>query len=159
MHFLGGWASSNKRTLVSLDDSVLKTFASFAQVKGRDTEAGGILLGKYRGGHLEVVSATPPGARDIRRRTFFSRATSPHREAALDAWHHSDGFVGYLGEWHTHPEQNPTPSLLDRAEWRKLVHARKDGRPLLVIIVGQLSLHVELVNLRRRHNMSLSPLE
>uniref|UniRef100_UPI003CED28D9 Mov34/MPN/PAD-1 family protein n=1 Tax=Enterobacter cloacae complex sp. 280C5 TaxID=3395861 RepID=UPI003CED28D9 len=30
----------------------------------------------------------------------------------------SDGFLVYLGEWHTHPEDFPQPSSTDLRSWR-----------------------------------------
>jgi len=63
---------------------------------------------------------------------------------ALDRWRATRGTVRYLGEWHTHPEDHPTPSGLDRSEWRRLATGRRDKRPQLSIIVGRKSLYVEL---------------
>lgn len=61
-------------------------------------------------------------------------------------WRASRGTVRYLGEWHTHPEDYPIPSGLDRSEWRRLAAGRRDKRPQLSIIVGRHGLHVELVH-------------
>ncbi|WP_315974813.1 Mov34/MPN/PAD-1 family protein [Stenotrophomonas maltophilia] len=81
----------------------------------------------------------------MRLRTFFLRSAIGHAKLALDRWRASRGTVRYLGEWHTHPEDHPTPSGLDRAEWRRLAAGRRDERPQLSIIVGRAGLHVELV--------------
>ncbi|MBU4046695.1 MAG: Mov34/MPN/PAD-1 family protein, partial [Gammaproteobacteria bacterium] len=59
-------------------------------------------------------------------------------------WAASQGTVRYLGEWHTHPEDHPHPSNLDRTEWQRLSAGRRDKRPLLAIIVGRKSLYVGL---------------
>jgi integrative and conjugative element protein (TIGR02256 family) len=39
-----------------------------------------------------------------------------------------------VGEWHTHPEHRPRPSMIDEGEWRKLIRSSK--RELLFIILG-----------------------
>ena len=51
----------------------------------------------------------------------------------------------HFGQSVTHPEDHPNPSGIDRDEWNKLSKQRKDNRPLLAVIVGRRTLHVELV--------------
>ena len=68
-----------------------------------------------------------------------------HAAIALARWTGSQGTVRYLGEWHTHPEDHPQPSGLDRLEWIRLSARRLDKRPMLAVIVGRKSLYVELV--------------
>jgi integrative and conjugative element protein (TIGR02256 family) len=58
-------------------------------------------------------------------------------------WKESKGLVRYIGEWHTHPQNHPTPSSIDLREWQQLAVDRHDGRPLLAVIVGCQDLHVE----------------
>jgi hypothetical protein len=41
--------------------------------------------------------------------------------------------VTYLGEWHSHPERNPSPSTIGHADWSKQL--RKQKRNLVFIIV------------------------
>lgn len=80
-------------------------------------EAGGVLLGSYRGDHIEVIDATPPGKNDLRRRFEFIRRDESHQVYVDRQWHESEGRVTYIGEWHTHPVSNPRPSDLDMSEW------------------------------------------
>jgi len=118
-----------------------RSIASFRQIGGSATEAGGILLGYRRGQHLEVLEATVPQAKDIRKRARFYRSDTGHQTIATDRWRQSDGYIHYLGEWHTHPESEPTPSSFDRREWIKL--SRRQPHPLLFIIVGTTHWYVE----------------
>lgn len=97
-------------------------------------EAGGILLGYRRGEHLHVIDATLPQAEDRRSRFRFTRAKRPHQDIALARWEEGSGTVDYLGDWHTHPESNPSPSGLDTSEWRKIYEPR--AVPMLFIILG-----------------------
>ena len=76
---------------------------------------------------------------------MFERTPLGHASIALARWRASHGTVRYLGEWHTHPEDQPTPSSLDRSEWHRLAKERKDERPLLAVIVGRKVLHVEMI--------------
>lgn len=42
--------------------------------------------------------------------------------------------MDYVGEWHTHPECNPTPSTIDMRGWTQASSTRK--APMLFVIVG-----------------------
>jgi integrative and conjugative element protein (TIGR02256 family) len=121
---------------------VLEVFSQYIQGE-QDTEAGGILLGHVRGIHLEILEATVPTRKDRRLRLFFERLIHGHQSIAERRWRQSKGLIRYVGEWHTHPEDHPTPSRLDVGEWQKLAAARLDGRPVLAAIVGRESLRVE----------------
>lgn len=116
-------------------DNVIESVSRYRQSESQDTEAGGILLGYRRDPHLEILLATEPGPRDIRRRTFFERCDPSHQLLATRAWE-ADAYMHYLGEWHTHPESSPTPSALDRREWSALGRRWSD-ESLVMIIVGQ----------------------
>ncbi|MFY1664527.1 Mov34/MPN/PAD-1 family protein [Pseudomonas sp. Pseu.R1] len=142
MQFMSTWADSNGQRLVYLAPEVLAIFDRYIQGE-QEAEAGGILLGHVRGAHLELLEATVPTPKDRRLKYFFERLLHGHRSIAEQRWRESNGLIRYLGEWHTHPEDHPTPSGLDVTEWQKLAAARRDGRPLLAVIVGRKSLRVE----------------
>ncbi len=42
--------------------------------------------------------------------------------------------MDYIGEWHTHPETEPTPSSIDKREWRKICHTKNE--PMVFLIAG-----------------------
>jgi len=142
MQFMSTWQDPNSERLVYFAPEVLAVFDQYIQGES-DTEAGGILLGHVRGIHLEIMEATVPTPKDRRLKYFFERLLHGHQNIAERRWRQSNGLVRYAGEWHTHPENNPTPSSLDVSEWQKLAAARRDGRPLLAAIVGRENLRVE----------------
>ena len=144
MQFLGSWATSDRLTLLHFSDSVLEVFERHIQ-SDLGFEAGGILLGTIHGSNILVTEATIPTTWDKRFRFFFERLAFGHRTVALLRWRGSSGTIRYVGEWHTHPEDHPNPSGMDRDEWNKLSKQRKDKRPLLAVIVGRRALHVDLV--------------
>lgn len=146
MQFVSGWATPDKRILVNFDEKVLDVFRQHIQRLDSDAEAGGLLLGEVRGGHLNLVDATHPTAADSRSRYSFERLPQGHADAAQKMWNGSGGTVRYLGEWHSHPQDLPTPSGIDRSEWSRMASERKDKRPFLAVIVGRVGLHVELVS-------------
>ena len=146
MQFMSSWATEDKRTLLHFSGSSLETFYQYIQASEFDCEAGGILLGSVHGAHLLIELATAPTAGDKRFRYQFERMPAGHEAIAQSRWTTSQGTVRYLGEWHTHPEDHPRPSSLDRAEWSQLSALRRDKRPTLTVIVGRKALHVELVS-------------
>jgi integrative and conjugative element protein (TIGR02256 family) len=107
-----------------------------ANVGGRSdfTEAGGILIGSYRGNHIEIVDCTFPKPQDVRRRTLFDRKDKGHHLAAMAAWRRSGKTETFVGEWHTHPEDHPHYSALDRRTWDNLM--RRIPEPLVFCIAG-----------------------
>ena len=105
--------------LVLLSAQAMQVIRKHSQNHISGTEAGGILLGCYKGPHVEIVSATAPGPNDIRSRYRFDRRCGSHQRSATKAWLESKHLVTYIGEWHTHPERVPFPSDIDHREWKK----------------------------------------
>lgn len=145
MPFLSSWASADYDRLLHLKPGVLEVFRRHIQLVETDCEAGGLLLGTVHGKHLIIEQATTPTPRDRRFRVLFERMPFGHAAIASALWAQSSGRVRYVGEWHTHPQNYPTPSALDRSECERLSRKRSDGRPLLAVIVGRSDLHAELV--------------
>ncbi|MFA8557609.1 Mov34/MPN/PAD-1 family protein [Xanthomonas campestris] len=145
MPFMSSWASPDRKMLLNFSASTLEVFNAHIQHRDTDCEAGGLLLGTVHGVHLLINEATAPTKWDKRFRYLFERTPLGHASIALARWRASHGTVRYLGEWHTHPEDQPTPSSLDRSEWHRLAKERKDERPLLAVIVGRKVLHVEMI--------------
>ncbi len=158
MQFISSWAADNKRTLLHFSKPTLETFCQHVQVSDSDCEAGGLLLGSVHGTHMLIEQATVPTVRDKRFRYLFERMPFGHEAIALARWTASQGTIRYLGEWHTHPEENPNPSCLDRSEWNRLSAKRLDKRPMLAVIVGRKTLYVELVPRSGRGSV-FSPVE
>jgi integrative and conjugative element protein (TIGR02256 family) len=145
MQFLSSWATSDKSRLLHFSTGTLETFRQHVQSSDADREAGGLLLGSVHGVHLLIEQATVPTAWDKQFRYLFERMPFGHEAIALSRWTASQGTIRYLGEWHTHPEDIPNPSGLDRSEWNRLSAKRRDKRSMLAVIVGRKALYVELV--------------
>ncbi len=120
--------------------SVLRLFYHHRQLENTDTESGGVLLGYYRGKHFDVKFISQPQEEDSQLPLLFERNSAYHCELALKLWKKSKGKVFYLGEWHTHYQDSPQPSMLDINEWLKIW--RIVQRPLLFVIVGIQSIWV-----------------
>jgi integrative and conjugative element protein (TIGR02256 family) len=119
---------------ILIEDQVIRIVDQYRQRSSGSPESGGILLGYRRGLHLHATDATIPLGTDSRSRTRFYRSAEPHRQAAHARWRESGGTMDYVGEWHTHPELNPSPSAIDRCGWKHICNLRK--APMLFIIAG-----------------------
>ncbi|QNU62787.1 Mov34/MPN/PAD-1 family protein [Vreelandella titanicae] len=146
MQFMSSWKADDKGILLHFSEPTLDIFCQHVQVCDTDCEAGGILLGSVHGAHMLIEQATAPTAWDRRFRCLFERMPFGHEAIASSQWTASQGTVRYLGEWHTHPQDHPYPSCLDRSEWNRLSVKRRDKRPMLAVIVGRKSLYIELVS-------------
>jgi integrative and conjugative element protein (TIGR02256 family) len=106
-------------------------------------EDGGILLGAYRGPHLEVLDFTESGPDDVREHACFLRQDTLHQERALALWAKSGQTVTFVGEWHTHPDGKPNPSRIDKDSWSRL--AKHMAMPMVFIVIAPLEWRAFLI--------------
>ena len=137
---------------VLIEREVLEGLYSYRQHRSEDDEAGGILLGYRRSPHFHVVEFTTPAPLDRRSRYAFERCDSFHAQHALERWSVSRHRLDCLGEWHTHPEDDPTPSALDRAEWQRVLGGAV--HPRVFLIVG---LHSEWLGVGDQRRLKAAP--
>lgn len=116
-------AVANSWVLVAY--SVVQTFEQEIVRCGDRCEHGGILIGSYRGPHIEVTELTRPGPADLSGRYRFVKRDALHQRAATYAWQNSGAKDTYIGEWHTHPIGEPSASSVDTRSWRELVRQTK----------------------------------
>ena len=145
MRHVSDWTLPDGSVLLNFSDDVRGVFERNVQV-GDLPESGGVLLGTIHERGLLVTVATTPTRLDRQFRYLFERLPFGHRAVAKRLWRSTGGTTRYIGEWHTHPQNIPTPSAIDQEEWRKLAKVRADKRPLLAVIVGRHTMHVELTH-------------
>lgn len=129
--------------LVILAEQVVAEIKRFTGPDETNLEAGGILLGCYRGPHVEILECTTPMPLDKRTRYGFVRSDPGHQRRALAAWNASNRTVNFVGEWHTHPEERPSPSRVDRDTWADQMNQRIND-PLIFIIAGRAAVYCSL---------------
>lgn len=107
-------------------------------------EAGGVLLGRHLLDSEDVVVDEVTGPQSSDRRTRFSFFRSKkHEHIAKERWLAEANTIAYLGLWHTHPEDSPTPSSVDRDDWQQAVtNDAFDGARLFFPIVGRKEIRV-----------------
>lgn len=128
---------SNELFSVEFRDDILQIFYSFRQDTHEKYEAGGILMGKrLLNGNIIITDVTSPQKEDTRKRTFFKKKTKIHQSISDNLWKKSSGKTLYLGEWHTHPENNPVPSSVDIRGWRLSVNKQSNDKTYIFVILG-----------------------
>lgn len=118
-------------TINSNPEQTLLRFASRAK-----TEAGGILLGRVYRDEVTIERVTTPSRRDKAARFWFNRDVPSAQERVTAAWQESGGILIYLGEWHTHPESQPTPSSTDRALIANMLRDSKMEIDYLFLVIN-----------------------
>lgn len=97
---------------ISITVQALQTISTEALRSSIGLETGGILLGTDSPEYGPMVlMAGLPGPNAIHRPQFFSRDTEYAQRLANDAWTRSG--AQWIGEWHTHPGGQPSPSAAD----------------------------------------------
>jgi len=136
MCFITDWITPSSGIIVVNEPSVIEVFDKYIQDDELKHEAGGILLGYRRGQHFQIVHATEPTKYDKRSRHHFERSPEIHADIAIGMWRKSYGHITYCGEWHTHPVIHPSPSPLDRKEWKVLSTKLPRNKSYVMTIVG-----------------------
>lgn len=119
----------------------------FTQRNHKAPEAGGVILGKIIGDQIQVLKLSVPTSLDKASRTNFNR-NKLSAQIILDyEFHNSNGQITYLGEWHTHPEEYPTPSSTDLNMLKDQFKNNKLTIDfILLLIKGSKGLYIRILN-------------
>ena len=147
-------------TILHIEDSVLMKMFHYIQMKERDTEAGGVLLGKQIKNREEYILSdiSVPTIKDKRKRFSFVRDKRNAQFIINQVWRETKGITNYLGEWHSHPECNPTPSNIDRNLIRQIINDRSNvfSKVFLIIVGFDQSLYIGVANSKVSANIIFS---
>jgi len=124
---------------IKIGEEAWETMGAGVQTDEKARESGGVMMGRFIKDCKDLVidKVTQPMDGDRQSRYGFKRLSPLHQEILDKEWMASKGTCNYLGEWHTHPEDDPTPSSVDINDWKRKL--RKDvfsGRYLYFLIVG-----------------------
>ena len=97
--------------VVRIAEDAVETITREAQRSLDGLETGGVLLGVDLGGEISVLHAGGPGPDARREPNRFLRDTLHATELALEAW--QEDRSQWIGEWHTHPTGELSPSPID----------------------------------------------
>lgn len=120
---------------IRITPEVTGYLASHRQISKSSLEAGGQLFGSIDASAVVIMKATGPYQGDQRSR--YSHRSNPIRaQAAIETY--SRERLLYLGEWHTHPQQQPIASIADRDAMQRLEQASQIRvNQLLMLIQGR----------------------
>lgn len=119
--------------LIAVNGTVTEKIDHYSRAPENMTEAGGILIGRYRGPHIEITECSEPLRGDRRSRLRFDRDDPGHQDLAKRRWKESGRILTFVGEWHTHPENFPTPSSIDLNTWRAVTRKNVVGTTVFLI--------------------------
>ena len=123
---------------LQINPEAVKQLNIHKQISPDSTEAGGILLGRYVKESTDIVidSVTQPSVSENRTRNGYYRTSSHHQAFLNDSWKRSNGVLTYLGDWHTHPQRKPIPSVTDMDNWNNRLEKDYFTESLFFLILG-----------------------
>lgn len=124
---------------IKISDYAFERMSNFRQNNSEDTEAGGVLLGRFIVNSKDIVidDVSIPMVGDKRSRCSYVRNAKSHQRIIDNQWFKSNGTCNYLGEWHTHPESYPDYSGVDIDNWKdRLKKDSYSSRYLYFVILG-----------------------
>jgi integrative and conjugative element protein (TIGR02256 family) len=112
---------------------VLKTFLTYRQ-KENECEAGGLLFAEFDLPIIRIIDASNPTKGDKRWRTLFIPSRILQRQLIRQQFKKGYHFIG---EWHTHPVINPSPSCLDiKSVKDSFLNSKHELNYFVMVIVG-----------------------
>ncbi|GKX66893.1 Mov34/MPN/PAD-1 family protein [Inconstantimicrobium mannanitabidum] len=115
---------------------ILFELSQYRQITLHKNESGGMLIGSklLYDDTIEINDITQPLIEDSFSPTTFKRSDL-HNGILKEKWKKSNHTKMYLGEWHTHPQNIPFPSTVDRSNWIKLLQESKTESEILIFII------------------------
>lgn len=118
-----------------IEDKIGEIIAHYDFIK----EIGGILIGAYdkKKSCLKITDMSFPYSSDLQMRFRFSRKSDGHQEFMDNVWQQSGQTKAYIGEWHTHDQDKPSPSAVDCKTWKRISAQDNNFKDCFYIIIGR----------------------
>jgi integrative and conjugative element protein (TIGR02256 family) len=114
--------------------NVINHFERYQQRKALQPEAGGQLFARLSLDKVVIEKITGPRNTDFRLRTLYVPDRKSEQQE-INRWHAKG--LHYIGDWHTHPESTPSPSMRDHESIRDcFMKSTHHLLGFLLIIVG-----------------------
>ena len=122
-------------TIVTFSAEVVKHFADHRQQGKIKTEIGGQLFAEFVKNEVRVVRTTGPNATDRRGWAWFRPDQRKQNDEIKQLF--ADG-LHFVGDWHTHPEREPSPSSWDLESMEDCFKkSRHQLKAFVMVIVGR----------------------
>lgn len=115
-----GMTAEGADVVATLSAPASRVIATESLLSTDGLETGGILLGTCSGNLIEVRHAGGPGPNAQRETHTFNRDLNHAQHLAELAWVEDQSL--WIGEWHTHPSADLTPSPLDLDSYLRHLH-------------------------------------
>lgn len=144
-HFAGTSCINVENYHFEIKQEVVDELKSNAQHEGN--ELCGVLMGVQVGDKYYRISKISPPCVKSHTRCGCERDAAMANQFIEEDYKLSEHTRFYIGEWHTHPESNPSPSTVDYTSIEDNYQTALLVVPfLLMIIVGTESFHISIYN-------------
>ena len=131
-----------------IDEKVCRFYGDYISTYDFAKESGGIIIGtlSLAENKVFITDVTTPYKEDKRGTNYFKRAEFGHQEEMDSLWKKSKYRKTYLGEWHTHRQDVPIPSVVDIADWMRISKKDLNYKQPFFIIAGKTKMKVWTVS-------------
>ena len=99
-------------------------------------ETGGILLGKFnRENRIIEITEVYELKTHFFSKILYKRSTKKAQKIINSRWNETNGRINYIGEWHTHPNMQPNPSITDLKSLEVINLLVKNILPSTILII------------------------
>ena len=145
---------------IKITRTALNVIEKHKQIKRRAKESGGILLGQVIGNDVFILKASTPNKFDKASRHSFDCNKDAAQVIINYEFMNSGQKTIYIGEWHTHPENYPNPSVVDKKMIYNQYFKNKLNEPFLILIIqGLKGLYIAIFNGKKLEETKLTIIE
>lgn len=128
------YSVADSESVVIFESKVVSTLWSHRQDGGKGPEAGGQIFAEFNGSTIRVVHASVPGGND---RRWWSRFIPDRLREQREIYQQYQAGLHFVGDWHTHPQEMPSPSHTDVESLQDCFRKSKHQlNALLMVIIG-----------------------
>ncbi len=120
---------------INITSSAINVIEKYKQITKKAKESGGILLGQIKGKEVYILEVSTPNKFDKASIYSFNCNKDAAQVIINYEFINSGKKTIYLGEWHTHPENYPKPSDIDKKMIIKQYFKNKLNEPFLILII------------------------
>jgi integrative and conjugative element protein (TIGR02256 family) len=120
---------------IKITRTALDVIEGHKQIKRKAKESGGILLGQVIGNEVFILKVSTPNIFDKASRHSFDCNKDAAQVIINYEFMNSGQKTIYIGEWHTHPENHPTPSRVDNKMIVQQYFKNRINEPFLILLI------------------------
>ena len=124
-----------KNFTLEFDVNALTELKKYQQKSG-EFESGGILIGEIYIKSSKVIIKEVIISKKAKRSLFGVKIDKKEMQKKLEKRRKESGYtLYYIGDWHSHPEPVPTPSMIDKLSYSKIVKKVKILTNFIVFLI------------------------